>query len=261
MKLRIYQVDAFATKVFAGNPAAVCLLDHWLDDALLQNIAFENNLSETAFLVPKDKYYEIRWFTPIAEVALCGHATLAAAYVLFEFENYSGQEIHLHTRQSGELRVSKECCNRYILDFPTDTICRTHEKVQKCFQYEPIEVWRGKTDLIFVFEKEKHIAHLQPNWIKIAHLACRGLIATAKGENVDFVSRFFAPQIGVPEDPVTGSAHTSLIPLWAKKLQKTEMIAQQLSARGGTLYCKLLTDSRVSIAGEAKLYLKGEIFV
>ena len=260
MNLRIYQVDAFAEKVFAGNPAAICLLNSWLDDTMLQNIAIENNLSETAFLVKKEQDYQIRWFTPTTEVALCGHATLAAAYVLFEFEKHQGQEINFQTRQSGNLKVSKEE-ERYILDFPADTIFKTSEKVEKCFQYEPIEVWRGKTDLIFVFEKEQQIIDLQPLWIQIAHLNCRGLIATALGEKVDFVSRFFAPQVGLPEDPVTGSAHTSLIPLWAEKLQKTEMLDQQLSVRGGELYCKLISGSRVSIAGKAKLYLKGEIFI
>ena len=260
MNLPIYQIDAFANKTFAGNPAAVCPLPQWLDDTTLQNIALENNLSETAFFVKNGDTYEIRWFTPITEVALCGHATLATAFVLFEFENHQGEEILFQTRQSGNLKVSKEK-DKYILDFPTDTIFQTSEKVEKCFQYEPTEVWRGKTDLIFVFQEEKQILDLQANWIQIAHQNCRGLIATAPGTQSDFVSRFFAPQVGVPEDPVTGSAHTSLIPLWAKKLQKTELFAQQLSARGGELFCKLLSENRVSIAGKAKLYLKGEIFI
>lgn len=260
MILPIYQVDAFTENVFKGNPAVVCPLEKWIDDATLQNIALENNLSETAFYVKNGNNYEIRWFTPNTEVALCGHATLATAYVLFELENHQTDEIIFQTRQSGNLKVSKKA-NTYILDFPTDTIFKSTEKVEKCFQDEPIEVWRGKTDLIFVFEKESQIRNLEPNWVQIAHSNCRGLIATAKGEKVDFVSRFFAPQVGVPEDPVTGSAHTSLIPLWAEKLQKNEMLAQQLSPRGGELYCKLLSDSRVSIAGKAKLYLKGEIFI
>lgn len=261
MNLRIYQVDAFAEKVFSGNPAAVCPLSQWLDESVLQNIASENNLSETAFFVKKDdNSYEIRWFTPTTEVALCGHATLAAAYVLLEFEKHQGSEILFRTRQSGDLKVKKQQDN-YFLDFPIDTIFPTSEKIGQCFQYEPIEVWRGTSDLLLVFESEAQISALQPNWGQIAQQNCRGLIATARSERVDFVSRFFAPQVGVPEDPVTGSAHTSLIPFWAKKLQKDEMIAQQLSARGGTIYCKLLSNSRVSIAGKAKLYLRGEIFV
>ncbi|MFN3315743.1 MAG: PhzF family phenazine biosynthesis protein [Raineya sp.] len=260
INLPIYQIDAFADKVFTGNPAAVCLLPLWLDDTTLQNIALENNLSETAFLVKNNENHEIRWFTPTTEVDLCGHATLAAAYVLFELENHQGQEVLFQTRQSGELRVSKEQ-EKYVLDFPADTIFQSSEKTEKCFQYEPIEVWRGKTDLILIFENEKQIADLQPNWIRIAHQNCRGLIATALGEQSDFVSRFFAPRLGVPEDPVTGSAHTSLIPLWAEKIKKNEMFARQLSKRGGELYCKLLAQNRVSIAGEAKLYLKGEIFI
>ncbi|GAB4133245.1 MAG: PhzF family phenazine biosynthesis protein [Raineya sp.] len=261
MNIPIYQVDAFITnKIFSGNPAAVCPLRQWIDEATMQNIALENNLSETVFFVKANNIYQIRWFTPTTEVDLCGHATLAAAFVLFEFEKHRDKEIQFQTRQNKILEVRKDK-EKYVLDFPADTLFLSSQKAEKCFQYEPIEIWKGKEDLIFVFQDENQIVSLEPNWIQIAHQNCRGLVATARSSKADFVSRFFAPKLGIPEDPVTGSAHTSLVPLWAQKLQKNEMIAQQLSQRGGELYCKLISESRVSIAGKAKLYLKGEIFV
>jgi PhzF family phenazine biosynthesis protein len=259
MKYKLYQVDAFTDTLFGGNPAAVCPLDKWLDDALLQKIAMENNLSETAFFVPQGALYEIRWFTPTVEVALCGHATLATAFVLFCHEGHAGSSIHFSTRRSGDLRVTKEG-DWLTLNFPSDTLQQVTptEAFRRCFDKKVIAAYQGKSDYLFLFENESDIAEMQPNFEAIANLPVRGLIATAKGTAVDFVSRFFAPQVGVPEDPVTGSAHTSLIPFWSKELKKTELTAIQLSERKGYLRCKHLND-RVEISGQAKLYFTGEL--
>ncbi len=261
MKLKIYQIDAFTDKVFSGNSAAVCPLTSWISDEIMQKIAMENNLSETVFYVKKDNQYEIRWFTPTMEIDLCGHATLAAAYVLFNFENYSSDVVHFYSPRSGALSVSKKD-DLFTLNFPTDTITETTltNEILACFNTTPIAVYKGRTDYMIVFETEEQIKHIVPNFEEIAKLKCRGVMITAKGNQVDFVSRFFGPQSGINEDPVTGSAHTTLTPYWAKRLDKTELTAIQLSDRKGFLQCKLLND-RVEISGKGKLYLIGEIYL
>jgi PhzF family phenazine biosynthesis protein len=261
MELKIYQVDAFSEVVFGGNPAAVVPLSEWLEDELLQKISMENNLSETAFYVKEKEHFLIRWFTPEVEVDLCGHATLAAAHVLFEHENFQGDELPFFSHRSGKLSVKKSS-KGLTLDFPTDTVARAtlSKDLLDCFKEKPLEAFRGKTDVVLVFEKEEHIQQLQFDLSKIEVIHARGVIATAKGENVDFVSRFFGPQVGVPEDPVTGSAHTTLTPIWAEKLGKNKLTARQLSKRGGALTCELFGE-RVEITGRAVTYLEGKIFV
>ena len=261
MKQKIYQIDAFTDTLFSGNPAAICPLNEWLPDNILQKIAMENNLAETAFYVKQDNEYEIRWLTPTVEVDLCGHATLAAAFVLFNFENYIGNEISFYSKRSGKLNVSKQ--GEYLtLNFPSDIFepIDLSSALINAFDIKPIEAYKGKTDYLLVFENESQIKSVIPNFETISKLDARGIIITSKGDNVDFVSRFFAPQSGINEDPVTGSAHTTLTPYWAKKLNKNELTAMQLSDRKGNLKCKYLND-RVEISGQAVLYLKGEIFV
>ena len=261
MKYKIYQVDAFTDKVFSGNPAAVCPLDEWLSDDLLQKIAMENNLAETAFYVKHDNQIKIRWFTPKMEVNLCGHATLAAAYVLFHHENFKGNVIDFYSDSSGKLTVTKQG-ELLTLNFPKDSFQKVEitPDLKSGFDIIPIDVFKGKTDFLFLYESEDQIQKINPNLTKIASLNGRGVIITAKGENVDFVSRFFAPQSGVDEDPVTGSAHTTLTPFWSEKLKKTKLTAIQLSKRKGYLQCELL-NNRVEISGQAKLYLTGEIYL
>ena len=261
MKLKIYQIDAFTDKLFGGNPAAVCPLEEWLPDELLQNIAKENNLAETAFYVPNGDEYLLRWFTPTVEVDLCGHATLAAAFVLFSLENHSGSTIRFYSPRSGELIVTKKD-NLLTLDFPTDIITKVEPLpfLTDAFDSMPIEILKGKTDYLYVFENEESIRTISAHMENIAKIPARGVIITAPGNDVDFVSRFFAPQSGVIEDPVTGSAHTTLTPYWAKKLNKKTLTAIQLSERQGHLICTYLKD-RVEISGHARHYLTGEIFV
>lgn len=261
-KIKLFQIDAFTNQLFSGNPAAVCVLDQWLSDELMQSIANENNLAETAFVVPRGKDFEIRWFTPTTEVDLCGHATLASAYVLFNELNYSGSIIKFHSPRSGWLSVEKKE-NLLYLDFPTDTlevITDMEGTMEICIGVKPIEVYKGKTDFLVLIDSEYSLRNLKPQLTEIAKLDARGLIVTAKGDKVDFVSRFFAPQSGINEDPVTGSAHTSLTPIWAKKLGKTKLMANQLSERGGQLICEYKED-RCLIGGEGKLYLTGEILI
>lgn len=260
MKIKIYQVDAFTDHLFSGNPAAVCPLEKWPEDNILKKIAMENNLAETAFYIKRGDGYEIRWFTPAMEVDLCGHATLATAYVLFNHEHYGGDQILFYTRKRGDLSVTKQ--NELLtLNFPADEInpVGLSEELNACFNYAPVEAWKGINDYMLVFENESQIASILPDLQTISKLDARGVIVTAKGSEADFVSRFFAPQSGIDEDPVTGSAHTALTPYWAKKFRKNELSAKQLSKRGGALKCKYL-DKRVEISGEAKLYLIGEIF-
>ena len=258
-KITLFQVDAFTDQLFKGNPAAVCPLTEWLPDELMQQIAAENNLAETAFFVPTTQGFEIRWFTPTLEVDLCGHATLATAFVIFNCLNYNSESINFFSHRSGELRVSR-IEDVLQLDFPTDGIeNQSIEKdIETCIGIRPTEVFKGKSDIMAVLENEEQVASLLPDFGKIALLKARGLIVTAAGKNVDFVSRFFAPQSGIDEDPVTGSAHTTLIPYWSAKLAKTEMTARQLSKRGGELNCSYLGD-RCLIGGKAVLYLTGEI--
>ncbi len=258
-KIKIYQVDAFADKLFSGNPAAVCILEDWLDDETMQSIAAENNVAETAFIVQKNNKIEIRWFTPTVEVDLCGHATLATAYVLFNCLGYKEPEVILNSPRSGELKVSRRT-DVLFLDFPTDTIKPFYdiEQFTKCIGVPPTEAYLGKTDLILFVDSEEDILNLKPDFVEISKLSVRGLAVTAKGNEVDFVSRFFAPQCGINEDPVTGSAHTSLIPIWSQKLGKREMKARQLSKRGGKLLC-INKGDRCLIGGQAQLYMTGEI--
>ncbi len=258
---KIYQIDAFAGKVFAGNPAAVCPLDHWLSDKLLQNIAMENNLAETAFYVEQGEQYQIRWFTPTVEVDLCGHATLAAAYVLFEHENHTGDTIRFTSPRSGGLTVTKQ--NGFLtLNFPADTFVPVElsGELTRCFEIQPVAAFKGKTDFMLVFDNENQVQQLIPCLEEIAKLKVRGVIVTAKSNEVDFVSRFFAPQSGINEDPVTGSSFTTLAPYWAARLGKNGMSAIQLSARRGYVNCKYLND-RVEINGQCRLYMIGEIYV
>ncbi|HRG53797.1 MAG TPA: PhzF family phenazine biosynthesis protein [Bacteroidia bacterium] len=261
MKQKIYQIDAFTETIFGGNPAAVCPLEKWLADDILQKIAMENNLAETAYYVKKDNTYEIRWFTPTVEVDLCGHATLAAAYVLFTYEGHTSDNVEFHSPRSGKLTVTK---NKELLtlNFPSDSLQKitVSEEMKKGFDQQPVEVFKGKTDYMFVFNDETQIQKLKPNFQELSKWDVRGVIATAKGEKSDFVSRFFAPQSGIDEDPATGSAHTTLTPYWADRLGKNELSAIQLSARKGYLSCKFLKD-RVEISGKAKLYLIGEIYL
>jgi len=260
MKIPLYQIDAFTDHLFGGNPAAVCPLDTWLSDELLQNIAMENNLSETAFYVNKGDEYDLRWFTPTVEVDLCGHATLAAAHVIYSFDNYSGEEIIFHSR-SGILKVQKEN-DLLVLNFPADNLRKANipEDAIKCFGLQPLEAYEGKSDQMFVFSSQKEIEEMEPDFNLINKLDARGVIVTAKGDNVDFVSRFFCPQVGINEDPVTGSAHTTLTPYWVKSLDKTILSALQLSKRKGELRCELIAD-RVEIAGKAKTYMIGQISI
>jgi PhzF family phenazine biosynthesis protein len=259
MKLKIYQVDAFTSKVFAGNPAAVCILEEWLDDKVMQYIANENNLSETAFAVPVNDRYEIRWFTPEVEVDLCGHATLATAHVLFNHLHLPAERLEFFSPHSGALAVEKQG-NLLTLDFPADALEEmvVPEIIVTALQRPPLKAFRGKSDFMFVYASQSDIASIQPDFGLLAQVGGRGVIVTAPGDDVNFVSRFFAPQTGVNEDPVTGSAHTSLTPYWASVLGKKRMTALQLSERGGELMCELAGD-RVFISGEAVSYMEGEI--
>jgi PhzF family phenazine biosynthesis protein len=257
MKFSIYQVDAFTSKVFGGNPAAVIPLEEWIEDKLLQNIALENNLSETAFFVKEKSEYRIRWFTPTAEVDLCGHATLASAFVMFNEIGCKEDSIIFNSR-SGKLIVEK--VNDLIsLNFPA----RVPSEVEKnnilleALGVEPEKVLFNKTT-VAVFKDEDLVRKLKPNIKKFLELETHGVITTAPGKQVDFVSRFFAPDVGIDEDPVTGYAHTLLIPFWSKELNKSKMTALQVSKRGGELFCEIDND-RVIIKGECKMYLKGEI--
>lgn len=261
MKLTLYQVDAFADKVFKGNPAAVCPLTEWLADEELLSIAKENNLSETAYYVIKENVVEIRWFTPVVEIELCGHATLATAYVLHHFENFQQDTINFFSPQSGNLSVAVQQ-GKFILDFPANQITQTAltDELLATTNKKPMLAFKGTTKYMLVFPRQEDIETIEPNLPLIAGLDTGGIIVTAKGKNHDFVSRFFAPALGVNEDPVTGSAHTVLTPFWANELNKTELKAFQLSERGGELDCRLLGD-RVELGGKAVLYMKGEIFI
>ncbi len=257
--MELYQVDAFCKDLFSGNPAGVCLMDEWPKDELMQNIAFENGIAETAFCVKENDHYHIRWFTPIIEVDLCGHATLATAHVLFEYKDYSNETI-LFSSRSGELRVTK---NKELLtlDFPADNWNRIElrEEMHLWFSAKPIEAYRTKTDYLLIFSSESDIANIVADFHLLGQLKeVRGIIVSAKGDTVDFVSRFFAPQSGIPEDMVTGSAHTSLTPYWSQKLDKNELVALQLSSRKGYLYCKD-EGSRIKISGKAKTFSVGQI--
>lgn len=257
----MYQVDAFASELFSGNPAAVCILESWLPDETMQAIASENNLAETAFAVPSTDGYEIRWFTPETEVALCGHATLATAHVLFTTRDLALSSIRFQSRQRGMLEVTKSG-DWLVLDFPSDPPGEIEmpEGLSAALGGTPKSCWKGLTDYMVVYETEEAIRALNPNYHLLNKIPVRGVIATSRGRNFDFVSRFFAPRCGVPEDPVTGSAHTTLTPYWARVLGKTRLNAAQLSSREGNLRCELVGD-RVKIAGKAVTYMKAELYL
>ncbi len=263
MRIPIFQVDAFASGIFAGNPAAVCPLDNWIPDKTLQAIAAENNLAETAFFVPRSASdggpFHLRWFTPVCEVELCGHATLAAAYVLFEQLHHPGDTLRFET-QSGELIVKRDG-DRLAMDFPSRPPAKVdvHPDLARALGGAPVEIL-GARDYLVRYGSPEEVRALTPDMEALKHVDRFAVIATAAGTDCDFVSRFFAPSKGVPEDPVTGSAHCTLIPYWANQLGKTTLRARQVSPRGGDLFCKLLGD-RVQIAGQAALYLEGHISV
>ena len=260
MELELYQVDAFTNKVFGGNPAAVCPLETWIDASLMQRIAEENNLAETVFFVKKDNQYEIRWFMPHAEIDLCGHATLAAAFVICNYLDSSIDTVHF-TSQSGPLIARKMMDGTIVLDFPSrpPEVIPVPVAVFKAFNHRPIAAFASR-DLILLFESEAEIQSLTYDLSGLKDLPYLGIVATAEGTTADFVSRVFDANASMPEDPVTGSAHASLIPFWQEKLNKNDLIAKQLSPRGGDLICTLAGD-RVHIAGKAVLYMKGTIFL
>lgn len=259
MKIPMYQVDAFTEEIFKGNPAAVCILEKWIDNKLMQNIAMENNLSETAFCIVKEDVCELRWFTPEEEIDLCGHATLATAYVIFEILNYYNDIIKFKT-QSGILTVEKHG-DSMTMEFPSREGIKVEVSQQliKGLGKEPKEVYESR-DLMAVYDNEKDIKDLSPNMEELKIIDTFGIIVTAKGKTSDFVSRYFAPSCGIPEDPVTGSAHCTLVPYWSKTLGKKNLVAYQLSQRGGILKCTY-NENKIKISGKAKLYFKGEISI
>jgi PhzF family phenazine biosynthesis protein len=259
MNIPFYQVDAFTDTLFHGNPAGVCILDTWLNKNLMQRIAMENNLSETAFVVQQNDVYHIRWFTPETEVDLCGHATLATAHVLFTHLHYPYKEIRFKTQHHGTVTVRKDA-DYLILNFPTDHLKKATPPpgLITSIGKKPHEILKGTTDYLLVYTTENDIRNITPDFSALSQVNARGIIITAPGFHCDFVSRFFAPTVGINEDPVTGSAHTTLIPYWAQRLHKTTLTAQQLSKRHGTLHCKLEND-RVAIAGKATTYLIGNL--
>ena len=261
MKLEIFQVDAFTSKPFGGNPAAVVPLTEWLPDETMLAIAAENNLAETAFFVKSGDRYDIRWWTPKVEVNLCGHATLASAHVIFNELKLESSEIKFHSHKSGELGVTKDG-DRLVLDFPAYPM-KEIEPIQMLVEAEvpPLRYWESQGNMLFLLlENQKAVEDLQPDMHRVLELPYDEMIITAPGEDCDFASRMFAPRLGIPEDPVTGAIHCSLIPHWAKELGKTQLFARQVSARGGELFCELAGD-RVKIGGSAVVYLKGEIYV
>ncbi|MFV0388063.1 MAG: PhzF family phenazine biosynthesis protein [Pyrinomonadaceae bacterium] len=260
MELSIYQIDAFASEVFGGNPAAVVPLETWLETDLMQRIALENNLSETAFFVKNKDFYEIRWFTPTLEIDLCGHATLAAAFTIFDVLKLESERVNFHSNKSGNLSVEKHG-DILTLDFPSRSVSPVElpEGLCEAIGKKPKEVFKAR-DYFLVYETEKEILEIAPDFTALLKIPTHAVIVTAKGDSSDFVSRFFAPEVGVFEDPVTGSAHCNLIPFWAERFGKTELFAKQISARGGELFCKL-EGERVKIGGRAVLYMTGKIFV
>ena len=257
MKVPYFQVDAFTERAFGGNPAGVCLFDHWLPASVLQQIAGENNLSETAFLVGSGDTWELRWFTPTVEVDLCGHATLAAAFVIFTELGHTGATVRFKTK-SGELGASF-ARGVVMMDFPSrpGQPCAAPAGLISGLGHIPREVLKSR-DFLAVLSSEDDVLTLTPDLHQLATLDCLGIIATARGNNVDFVSRFFAPRAGITEDPVTGSAHCTLIPYWAEKLGKQRLTARQLSRRGGTIHCEMRGD-RTAIGGSAVLYSRAQL--
>ena len=258
MKLDVYYVDAFTDKLFSGNPAAV-IFSNIDDSTLMQNIAAENNLSETAFIKQESGKFYIRWFAPSCEIDLCGHATLASAFVFFNFINPSADIFEVNSLKNGTLKVTKKD-QLLILDFPKDDYIELDDLslIENIIDVTPKEIYKGRDDVLAIIESEQSLLNLNVNFELLKKINSRGLIVSAKGDEYDFVSRCFFPSTGVNEDPVTGSAHTTMIPYWSKKLKKNELVAKQLSSRGGVLFCTNSSD-RVFIGGYATLYLKGEI--
>jgi PhzF family phenazine biosynthesis protein len=253
----ILQVDAFTERPFGGNPAAVVLDAHGLSDRQMQAIAAENNLAETAFVIERNGYFDVRWMTPTVEVDLCGHATLASAHVIFHHLGRTGDRVRFQSR-SGELTVAR-VEDRLVLDFPSQppSSCELPEKLVQGLRAQPRSVWKGP-DYLAVFDREQDIKALAPDFDMLAQLDARGTIVTALGDDCDFVSRFFAPQSGIAEDPVTGSTHCVLIPYWSKRLGKKALHARQLSKRGGDLFCEDRGE-RVGIGGNAVTYVEGKL--
>lgn len=260
MTLNLYQVDAFTNQIFKGNPAAIIPLEKWLPDETMQALAAENNLSETAFIIPKGDDFELRWFTPAIEVRLCGHATLATAHVLFEQLNYKEDSIRFHTK-SGVLTVEKEE-DFLVMNFPADELeeIAILKEVQDGLGAKVEKLYKGKDDYLAILDSQQTLEQLTPDFRMLTQLDSRGIIATAKGEEFDFVSRGFFPKAGIDEDPVTGSAHTTLTPYWSNVLGKKTLTARQLSQRTGDLICTLDSD-RVLLKGQAVLYLVGKVRV
>lgn len=259
MCIPYYQVDAFTSRLFGGNPAGVCILSAWLSDSTLQSIAAENNLAETAFIVQRDSYFDLRWFTPTLEMDLCGHATLAPAHVLFRHLGYRDCVVTFQTR-AGKLTVTRSE-DLLTLDFPARpaSSCSPPEALIEGLGFLPTFTAKAR-DYLVVFTNEREVRELRPDMKNLMRLDCLGIIATAPGDDCDFVSRFFAPRAGVPEDPVTGSAHCTLIPYWAERLERTHMRAMQVSPRGGELFCEHRGE-RVGIAGRAVTYSSGFLHI
>ena len=257
----MYQVDAFADKLFSGNPAAVVILKSPLKDHVMQSIAAENNLSETAFVSIHESPVTIRWFTPSIEVDLCGHATLASARILFDYyPDVAGEEINFHSK-SGVLKITK-IDDGLCLNFPADqpVVTEIDSLFIEILDIEPLKLLRGKDDYLAVFENQKQIEDMQPKLPLLKKINARGLVISAPGDEVDFVSRCFYPEAGIEEDPVTGSAHTMLTPYWANQFNKEDLEAHQLSKRGGKLNCRLVND-RVFISGDSVIYFEGTISI
>ncbi len=259
MKQPLFQVDAFTGSVFSGNPAAVCPLEQWLDDSLMQNIAAENNLSETAFFVQRGEQYDLRWFTPTTEIELCGHATLASGFVVMTILDPSADET-VFSSMSGRLTVRRSK-DLFVMDFPSQppVSCDVPEGLEEGLRARPRQVLRSQ-DYVALFDHEDEVRALAPDFEVLRRLDRRGVIVTAPGKDVDFVSRFFAPGVGINEDPVTGSAHCALTPYWTKRLHKTKLHALQVSQRGGELFCEQ-QDDRVLISGRCALYMRGDILL
>ncbi|MBC7886532.1 MAG: PhzF family phenazine biosynthesis protein [Ferruginibacter sp.] len=257
----IYQADAFTNKLFGGNPAAVIPLEKWLDDVLMQQIAAENNLAETVFFVPKGGGYHIRWFTPELEIDLCGHATLASAFILYEYLGYTKSQLLFYSK-SGELVITRHG-DKFQLNFPSRMPVRVSDYPAELLKglgiTDPLGVYKSR-DYVVELATEKDVLNISIDVSLLNQIDTIGIIVTAPGNNCDFVSRFFAPNCGIPEDPVTGSAHSTLIPFWAEKLNKDTLHAKQLSKRGGELWCENL-GNRVTMSGNCVFYMKGEIRV
>ena len=260
MNLSIYQADAFAEELFRGNPAAVIPLTEWLPSSLMQKIALENNLSETAFFIPGGENYLLRWFTPTTEVSLCGHATLATAHILFKHMGYEGNVIHFQT-QSGLIPVSREGDLLY-LNFPLSTLKSypTPQGLTKALGLRPLEVMVSGSYLMAIYKNESEVRNIVPDFQTLTKLAFKEIIVTAAGRQADFVSRFFAPLMGINEDPATGSAHTLLIPYWSHYLGKSILLSHQVSHRGGVIHCEML-DDRVRIGGKVVTFMQGTLFI